>query len=125
MRVLLDTHVFLWVVSDSPRLNARTRQMIDSAASIHVSSATIWEVAIKARLGKIRVIPEELLDEIEKCGFQELPVSGKHAVSVANLPLHHADPFDRILVAQAVKEQMRLLTSDSLLRVYSDLVECI
>jgi PIN domain nuclease of toxin-antitoxin system len=125
MRVLLDTHVFLWVVSDSPRLNAKTRQMIDSAVSIHVSSATIWEVAIKARLGKIGAIPEELLDEIEKCGFQELPVSGKHAVAVANLPLHHADPFDRILVAQAVREQMRLLTSDSLLRIYSDLVECI
>ncbi len=125
MRLLLDTHMFLWLASDSLRLTAKARQMIEGATSVHISSATIWEVAIKARLGKIGAVPEELLDEIEKCGFKELPVTGRHAVLVADLPLHHADPFDRILIAQATQEQMRLLTCDPQLRAYSDLVECV
>jgi PIN domain nuclease of toxin-antitoxin system len=122
MRLLLDTHIFLWLADDSPQLDAKARRLLVSASAIYVSSASIWEVAIKSRLGKIRTDPEELLQEIEKCGFHELPVLGRHAVAVAQLPLYHADPFDRLLVAQALTEPMRLVTKDAQLRQYSDLI---
>lgn len=122
MRLLLDTHIFLWIVNDSQRLNARVRRLLESAGEIYVSSASIWEVSIKARLGKIKADPDELLLEIERCGFQELAVQGRHAVEVARLPLHHGDPFDRLLVAQAISEPMRLITEDERLCAYSELV---
>lgn len=122
MRLLLDTHIFLWLTDNSPRLNPGGRRLIESASSVFVSSATIWEAAIKARLGKMKVDPDEFLLEISRCGFKELPVLGRHAVGVANLPLIHNDPFDRILVAQAISETMRLLTADKNLAAYSELV---
>jgi len=122
MRLLLDTHIFLWLAADSPRLNAKARRLLNGASEVYVSSATIWESAIKARIGKLTVDPEDLLLEIEKCGFKELPVFGRHGAAVARLPLLHRDPFDRILVAQAISEQLRLLTIDPELAAYSELV---
>jgi PIN domain nuclease of toxin-antitoxin system len=122
MRLLLDTHIFLWLTAGSPLLNPRARTLIADASSVYVSSVTIWEAAIKTRIGKLTVDPDDLLLEIGKCGFQELPVLGRHAVGVARLPLLHADPFDRLLVAQAITEPMRLLTSDDQLLAYSELV---
>jgi PIN domain nuclease of toxin-antitoxin system len=122
MRLLLDTHIFLWLTAGSPLLNSRARTLIADASSVYVSSVTIWEAAIKTRIGKLTVDPDDLLLEIEECGFQELPVLGRHAVGIARLPLLHADPFDRLLVAQAITEPMRLLTSDDQLLAYSELV---
>jgi PIN domain nuclease of toxin-antitoxin system len=122
MRLLLDTRIFLWIADDSPRLNPKARELIDSASIVYVSSATIWEAAVKAYIGKLIVDPDKLLQEIDNCGFQELPVFGRHAVGVARLPLIHNDPFDRLLVAQAIKEPMHLLTADARLAGYSDLV---
>ena len=122
MRLLLDTHIFLWIADNSLRLNAKARELVESASAVYISSATIWEVAVKARTGKMIVDPDALLLEIDKCGFQELPVSGRHAVGVARLPLIHNDPFDRLLVAQALSETMRLLTADAKLAAYSELV---
>jgi PIN domain nuclease of toxin-antitoxin system len=122
MRLLLDTHIFLWIADDSSRLNSKARELVDSASEVFVSSATIWEVAVKARIGKMIVDPDELLLEIDKCGFQELLVSGRHAVGVARLPLIHNDPFDRLLVAQGISEKMHLLTADARLAEYSELV---
>jgi PIN domain nuclease of toxin-antitoxin system len=122
MRLLLDTHIFLWLTAGSPLLNSRARTLIADASSVYVSSVTIWEAAIKTRIGKLTVDPDDLLLEIGKCGFQELPVLGRHAVGVARLPLLHADPFDRLLVAQAITEPMRLLTADDQLLAYSELV---
>ena len=122
MRLLLDTHIFLWLTADSPLLNSHARSLIVDASSVYVSSVTIWEAAIKTRIGKLTVDLDDLLLEIEKCCFQELPVLGRHAAGVARLPLLHADPFDRLLVAQAISETMRLMTADAQLAAYSELV---
>ena len=122
MRLLLDTHIFLWLTSDSSRLNAQSRRMIMSASAVFVSSASIWEASIKAKLGKLKVDPDDLLQEIQECGFQELPVYGRHGAATARLPQLHNDPFDRLLVAQAITEPLHLLTADARLAAYSELV---
>jgi len=118
MRLLLDTHIYLWAVMGSPLLKASTRKTIAAAERVFVSSASIWEVAIKSRLGKIEADPEELLAAIDASGFVELPVTGVHAAFVSQLPLHHGDPFDRILVAQSLTEPLRLMTADAALAPY-------
>lgn len=122
MRVLLDTHVFLWAVAGSPSLKAAARRQIESAEAAYVSAASIWEIAIKARLGKIEADADELVAAIEQSGFIELPVRAAHAAGVARLPPLHYDPFDRLLVAQAMAEPLRLLTADPVLAPYSELV---
>jgi PIN domain nuclease of toxin-antitoxin system len=122
MRLLLDTHVFLWAVAGSPLLKAPTRQMLQAASEVYVSAASIWEVAIKARLGKIDADPAELAAAIEPSGFMHLPVSAAHAAGVVLLEPHHNDPFDRLLIAQALSEPLKLVTADALLKRYSDLV---
>lgn len=122
MRLLLDTHVFLWAVAGSPLLKAPVRHLIESADEVYVSAASIWEVAIKARLGKIDADPHELAAAIEPSGFIELPVSATHAAGVAQLALHHNDPFDRLLIAQALAEPLKLITVDEVLPMYSDVV---
>jgi PIN domain nuclease of toxin-antitoxin system len=118
MRLLLDTHVFLWAVMGSPLLRSTARKTITSADRVYVSSASIWEVAIKAKLGKIDADANELLAAIDASGFVELPVTGTHAACVADLPLHHSDPFDRLLVAQSISEPLRLMTADAALAPY-------
>jgi PIN domain nuclease of toxin-antitoxin system len=122
VRLLLDTHIFLWLTSANPQLSPRARQVIESAAKVFVSSATIWEIAIKVRLGKLAADLDQLTREIEANRFEELPVLARQAKLVANLPLHHGDPFDRLLIAQAIAEPMHLLTVDPRLKEYSELV---
>jgi PIN domain nuclease of toxin-antitoxin system len=87
-----------------------------------VSAASIWEISIKAALGKLAVNSSEVLAAVDPVGFSLRPISGEHAADVAGLPLHHRDPFDRLLVAQARSEPMRLLSNDPLLRAYGDFV---
>ena len=122
MRLLLDTHIFLWAVAGSPLLKPPVRRLIEAADEVYVSAASIWEVAIKARLGKIDADPLKLAAAIEASGFMELPVSATHAAGVAQLEPHHADPFDRLLVAQALAEPLKLVTVDEVLAKYSDVV---
>jgi PIN domain nuclease of toxin-antitoxin system len=122
MRLLLDTHIFLWVVSGSTSLSAAARAAIEAADEVYVSAASIWEIAIKARLGKILADPAELVNAIDASGFIELPVSAAHCAGISRLDLHHNDPFDRLLVAQAIAEPLKLLTADALLLRYSDVV---
>ena len=122
MRLLLDTHIFLWAVAGSRLLKPATRRLIESADEVFVSAASIWEVAIKARLGKIEADPAELAVAIAASGFKELAVSAAHAAGVAQLELHHNDPFDRLLIAQALAEPLKLLTADAALAQYTDLV---
>ena len=122
MRLLLDTHIFLWAVAGSPLLKPATRRVIESADQVYVSAASIWEIAIKARLGKIEADPYELTAAIDESGFVELPVRSAHAAGVGRLALHHNDPFDRLLIAQAIAEPLKLLTADAVLEQYSDLV---
>jgi PIN domain nuclease of toxin-antitoxin system len=122
MRLLLDTHIFCWSFYEHRRISFETRDLMNQAEEIFVSSASIWEVAIKVRLGKMDADPQELFDQIEANGFHELPVLSKHALLVANLPMHHADPFDRLFIAQAISEQLHFLTADAQLKPYSERV---
>ena len=125
MRLLLDTHVIIWLMEDDSRLNAEARKLIASAQDVFASSASIWEIAIKARLGKLRIDVERLILRLAQAGIGELHVTNGHAVATGRLPLLHRDPFDRLLVAQAISEPMRLLTSDAQLAAYSELVTVI
>jgi PIN domain nuclease of toxin-antitoxin system len=122
MRLLLDTHILLWLMADSPKLKPRARLLIEGAQEVYVSSASILEIAIKHRLGKIEEVPEEMVARLEEAGLKELPVVSGHAVACGKLPLLHHDPFDRLLVAQAISEPMHFVTADAQLAAYSDLV---
>lgn len=122
MRILLDTHVLYWWFYETSKLSKRTLTIIQESEEVFVSSASVWEIAIKSRLGKINAEPKEVLERIEKNDFIELPVYLRHAALVATLPLHHADPFDRLLIAQAISEPLHLLTADPKLKVYSELI---
>lgn len=122
MRLLLDTHVYLWWLEDNPKLSLDARSKITTASDVFISSASIWEASIKAGIGKLDVDVNALVDEISNCGFQELTVNVRHAAAVIHLPDIHRDPFDRILIAQAVCEPLRFLTMDTTLRAYSELV---
>ena len=125
MRLLLDTHIFLWCVNDDRRLTKAARALLSGAAEIYVSSASIWEAAIKAKLGKLDVDVDALVSSITDSGFMDLPVTAKHAAAAGKLPDVHADPFDRLLIAQALSEPLRFLTADKVLCRYSDLVELV
>jgi PIN domain nuclease of toxin-antitoxin system len=119
---LLDTHVFIWAVDDDPKLSAAAWSMIEEADAVYVSSASIWEAAIKYQLGKLKVAPNRLLEAVAPSGFLELSISLRHAAAVANLPPIHRDPFDRLLLAQAISEPLHFLTADDKLAQYSELV---
>lgn len=122
MRLLLDTHIFLWAIGDSRLLKASARQLMQAADEVYVSAASIWEITVKSGLGKIKADPHEMVDAIGKSGFIELPVRAVHAATVTQLPAHHSDPFDRLLIAQAIAEPLKFLTADALLGRYSDVV---
>jgi len=121
VRVLLDTHLLLWALAAPARLPPKARRVIRDA-DVYVSAASIWEISIKAALGKLRADPHEVLAALEPAGFLSLPIAGEHAARVASLPPVHRDPFDRMLVAQALVEPMRLLTDDAVLEGYSEIV---
>lgn len=125
MRVLLDTHVFLWAATNSPRLSERAREQLLSAERVYVSAASVWEIAIKTALGRIKVDLGRMVESIEGSGFEELPVRATHAAQVGTLPPYHRDPFDRLLVAQATVEPLLLLTGDRQLLRYSELVRLV
>jgi PIN domain nuclease of toxin-antitoxin system len=116
VRLLLDTHVLLWWLGDSRRLPAAWRRAIaDADTQVLVSAATIWEIAIKRGLGKVRIdLPAEvsLAGLPRACGFEDLVVKAEHAAAVQDLPPHHADPFDRLLIAQARYEGLTFVTAD-------------
>lgn len=122
MRLLLDTHILLWLMSGDRRLTARARSQIVAASEVYASSASIWEIAIKWKLGKLPQHPGMVAAKLDVAGLHELPVTNAHVLATADLPLHHRDPFDRLLIAQAQSESMRLLTADARLAPYSDLV---
>jgi PIN domain nuclease of toxin-antitoxin system len=123
MRVLLDTHIVLWWLAGDRRLPKGVDQIIsDSENEIYVSAASIWEVAIKASLGRIEADVREIEASVEPSGFLQLPITGKHAAQISKLPRHQDDPFDRMLVAQSPVEPMRLLTHDQMLAEYGQIV---
>lgn len=116
MRVLLDTHVLLWALLDDPRLSPAHKDAIGTA-ELYLSAASVWEIGIKRALGKLDV-PEEILGIAADAGCRPLPISWAHAGAAAGLPPHHADPFDRMLIAQARCEGLRLASSDAWMRAY-------
>lgn len=125
MNLLLDTHVALWAITDSPKLSQKARDLIQSPKTIvWVSTANVWEIAIKHSLGRgdMPVSSQDAVRYFQQSGYRFLPVEAEHAVAVEELPAHHQDPFDRILVAQALIEPMRLLTHDPLVALYSDTI---
>jgi PIN domain nuclease of toxin-antitoxin system len=124
MRLLLDTHIFYWSLYDRSRLPNGALETIMGAEAVFVSAVSIWETAIKVRLGKMKGDPARLADHIPESGFKELPVWSRHAKLVATLPMHHSDPFDRLLIAQAMSEPLHFLTADTELKKYSELVLC-
>lgn len=128
MRILLDTHVALWAIVDDPRLSQKARALISSEDNdVFVSAASVWEISIKHALGGNRagampISGVQANGFFTDAGFVSLAVSAVHAAAVDGLPAHHADPFDRMIVAQAVTEPMQLLTHDAALSAYSELV---
>lgn len=122
MRLLIDTQILYRTFYEAARLPSRARQLMTQASEIYVSSASLWEIAIKSRLGKIDANPVLLVEKIEASGIRELPVLFSHTLYLAKLPLHHSDPFDRLFVAQAMHEQLWFLTTDTLLGKYGDMV---
>jgi PIN domain nuclease of toxin-antitoxin system len=125
MRLLLDTHIFLWCVKNDRRLSKIVRSKILQATEVYISSASIWEATMKIKLKKLDADIEKLVEAIDESGFLELPITARHAIAVNHLPDIHRDPFDRILIAQAISEPLTFLTADTLLRNYSDLIEVI
>lgn len=123
MRLLLDTHIALWAITDSPRLAAQARSLIlNPGNSVHISTATVWEIAIKHMLGRggMPVSGTQAAAHFQAAGYIELPIANAHVSMLETLPPHHADPFDRLLVAQALTEPLRLLTHDAIVSQYSD-----
>jgi PIN domain nuclease of toxin-antitoxin system len=119
VRLLLDTNVLLWWLSDHSALPGRAREIIaDPGNDLLVSSASVWEIAIKAGLGRIEIELNHLEEAILKSGFQPLLISFRHALGVSRLPNVHRDPFDRILVAQARAEKLRILSHDRVFERY-------
>jgi PIN domain nuclease of toxin-antitoxin system len=128
MRILLDTHIALWAIVEDRRLPRDARTLINDRENfISVSAATVWEIAIKHAVsrGKANAVPmsgRDALKDFTAAGYELLSVSPAHAAAVDSLPMIHRDPFDRILIAQAILEPLRLLTSDRRIAEYSDTV---
>jgi PIN domain nuclease of toxin-antitoxin system len=125
VRLLLDTNVVLWVLSDDKRIATIKNLLLDDDNEVFVSTASWWEIAIKVGIGKLDANLAELRQASIESGFNELPVLGVHTEMLTKLPSLHRDPFDRLIVAQAMAEPMQLLTGDKLLEQYSELVRFI
>jgi PIN domain nuclease of toxin-antitoxin system len=126
VRLLLDTHILLWALDTPAHLPSVGCERLESPITVvYFSAVSIWEIAIKADLGKVsfRYAPDEIAEGARVTGFMELPVYSEHAAQVFRLPAHHNDPFDRLLVAQALVLPARLVTADASLLPYSELVE--
>lgn len=119
MRLLLDTHALIWALAAPHRLAADARTAIVLPENtVHVSAATAWEIAIKHALGRLAFPIDRFVTEVEAAGFSHLPIRADHALAAGSLPRHHADPFDRILVAQALIEGLTLVSDDAAIAAY-------
>ena len=118
-RLLLDTHAWLWLQADDIRLGSHTRHVIQRASEVRVSAVSAWEIATKVAIGKL-ILPADadISGELEFCGFLPLPMEIAHADEQRHMPLLHRDPFDRMLVAQAMVEGLTLVTADTELAAY-------
>ncbi len=122
MNLLLDAHAFLWFIGGDERLTSKARSSIESSENrCLVSAATLWEIAIKTSLGRLRLampFKDLIADQLRRNGFRLLPIEPEHLDVLVPLPFHHRDPFDRLLVAQAKAEGMAIVSADSALDAY-------
>ena len=122
MRLLLDTHVWLWLIGEDDRLNEPTRAALsDPENDIFLSAAAVWELAIKHAAGKLKYTGSPAVQvpfHIKRSGVRPLPITAEHALAAAALPMHHRDPFDRMMIAQALAEELTLSTADDRLSAY-------
>lgn len=119
MNLLLDTHALLWALAEPRRLPERSAAAVaEPRNSVYVSAVSTWEIAIKMGLGRLEGSPGEIEEAIRAIGFSELPVSIAHSLAVHELPSHHRDPFDRLLIAQALAEGMTLVSGDPAVALY-------
>jgi PIN domain nuclease of toxin-antitoxin system len=118
MNLLLDTHILLWWLDGSPSLSKTASEAISDASNlVFVSAAVVWEIRIKQTLGKLK-IPADFRQVLERQPFEKLPITAEHAHAVGDLPSHHRDPFDRMLIAQAKVEGLTIVTHDRIFRQY-------
>ena len=121
MKLLLDTHAFLWFIDDSPALGTRGKALLEADNELFLRVGSLWEIAVKLRLGKLTVAmaTESLMTEqLTANNIEILPISVPHLVQVSTLPLHHRDPFDRLIIAQAIVEQMPVVSADPAFDAY-------
>jgi PIN domain nuclease of toxin-antitoxin system len=111
MSLLLDTHIVVWWLADDPTLDDELKDRLDQEIDVYVSSATVWEASIKQALGKLG--PPDLPEQIRDSGFRLLNITAEHGIAAGRLPMHHRDPFDRVLIAQAQLEGLTLVTRDT------------
>lgn len=127
MNLLVDTHILLWSLGEPEKLPSHCRlALTDPENQVWVSAVSVWEIVIKAQRGKLQA-PDDWVSGIKAQDFQLLPFEAEHALAVSGLPLHHHDPFDRALLAQARIEKLRLVTADADIKRYRnviDLLEC-
>jgi len=121
MRILLDTNVLIWIVTDNPRIDGIRSIILSPETDVFVSVASYWEIAIKSDLGKLRASIADARTGVKESGFNELDITARHIEAIADplFPVHHKDPFDRLLIAQAISEPMWLYTSDAILHRYA------
>ena len=119
---MLDTHAFLWWITDDPRLSLKVRDLIaDGQNELFLSAASAWEIAIKAQIGRLHLSdkPDVLIpDQLSRNSIQALPIHFRHALHVFDLPNHHRDPFDRMIIAQAELENLPIISSDKIFNQY-------
>lgn len=118
----MDTNALLWALTNAPRIEPVRELLLADENDVFVSTVSWWEIAIKTRIGKLDAHLPTLRISAQESGFMELPLLGVHAEMLATLPRHHNDPFDHMLVAQAMTEPMRLISGDGVLTQYSSLV---
>lgn len=120
MKVLLDTHILLWLLQEPQQLSPSTLSLLeDRNVEVYYSVATLWELAVKASIGKIEIDFEVLLEALKQNSILPLAINIPHILLMKDLPLHHKDPFDRIIVAQAMVEGFQLFTRDAVLKQYA------
>lgn len=125
MTLLLDTHFLLWIANGDQRLTPKAKKIISAADAVYMSAASMWEISIKVSVGKLAVDVDALTDSLLNAGLVELPVNIEHARALKALAPVHRDPFDRMLVAQAMTEPMHLLTVDAALTAYGPWVKLV
>ena len=122
MKILVDTHAFIWLTDETTRLSAAALSALKAPENeLWLSDASVWEMAIKVRLGKLTLpepFHEKIFEAILRTGVVVLPIATRHAVAVSQLPMHHRDPFDRMLVVQASMEECAIVTHDPLIALY-------